>query len=148
MATKDEKDYPGYPHYPANEDITRAGNNNGKLVIDETGTNDTDENKPLPSDTSTDADVTPDELDALTSTEYMDGNDTLRIKNSSLDSTDEDGLPLNEVSGLFTDNTRNALDVPGSEDDDLNEDIGEEDEENNYYSLGEDKEDIDQDNRD
>lgn len=31
------------------------------------------------------------------------------------------------------------LDVPGSELDDLNESIGEEDEENNYYSLGGDE---------
>ena len=29
----------------------------------------------------------------------------------------------------------NDLDVPGSEDDDANEEIGEEDEENNSYSL-------------
>ena len=33
------------------------------------------------------------------------------------------------------------LDVPGSELDDANEDIGEEDEENNYYSLGGDNHD-------
>lgn len=33
----------------------------------------------------------------------------------------------------------NDLDVPGAELDDANEDIGEEDEENNYYSLGGDE---------
>ena len=33
------------------------------------------------------------------------------------------------------------LDVPGSELDDANEDIGQEDEENNYYSLGGDNHD-------
>jgi hypothetical protein len=33
------------------------------------------------------------------------------------------------------------LDVPGEELDDMDEDIGEEDEENNYYSLGGDKDD-------
>lgn len=32
--------------------------------------------------------------------------------------------------------TENDLDIPGSELDDENEAIGEEDEENNYYSLG------------
>jgi hypothetical protein len=31
------------------------------------------------------------------------------------------------------------LDIPGSELDDANENIGEEDEENNYYSLGSDR---------
>lgn len=35
----------------------------------------------------------------------------------------------------------NELDVPGSELDDAQEEIGSEDEENNYYSLGGDKED-------
>jgi len=37
---------------------------------------------------------------------------------------------LNEESG------ENDLDVPGAELDDLKEDIGNEDEENNYYSIG------------
>ena len=32
--------------------------------------------------------------------------------------------------------TGDDLDIPGSEADDTNEEIGEEDEENNYYSLG------------
>lgn len=34
------------------------------------------------------------------------------------------------------DNNNMGLDVPGAELDDANENIGEEDEENNYYSLG------------
>ncbi len=34
-----------------------------------------------------------------------------------------------------------GLDVPGAGDDDANEDIGEEDEENNNYSLGGDEKD-------
>jgi hypothetical protein len=39
-----------------------------------------------------------------------------------------------------------GLDVPGSELDDANEEIGEEDEENNYYSLGgDDHNDLDED---
>jgi hypothetical protein len=38
-------------------------------------------------------------------------------------------------------NPGDSLDVPGSELDDNMEDIGEEDEENNYYSLGGDKDD-------
>lgn len=52
---------------------------------------------------------------------------------------------LNEISGKsnvkeFRDDvTGDDLDVPGSELDDEQEDIGSEDEENNYYSLGGDK---------
>ena len=57
---------------------------------------------------------------------------------AQLDETDEDGDPLNEAAGregMLGDD----IDVPGSENDDANESIGEEDEENNYYSLGGDE---------
>jgi len=46
-------------------------------------------------------------------------------------------------------NMEQGLDVPGSELDDKDEDIGEEDEENNYYSLGGDNhEDLEETNED
>jgi len=46
---------------------------------------------------------------------------------------------------LDNENSENDLDVPGSELDDQQEDIGSEDEENNYYSLGgDDHEDLDE----
>lgn len=51
----------------------------------------------------------------------------------ALDDTDEDGTPLEEES--IPDIGGNDLDIPGAELDDDNEDIGEEDEENNDYSL-------------
>jgi len=70
---EEDKDFPGYPHYPRKEDIYE---NKGSVLPD-------DENK-------------------------------------------------SEDSGI-------DLDVPGSELDDKNEAIGEEDEENNYYSLGGDE---------
>ncbi|RYY52898.1 MAG: hypothetical protein EOO09_19940 [Chitinophagaceae bacterium] len=50
----------------------------------------------------------------------------------ALDSEDEDGDPLNE-SGNAAD-LGEDLDVPGAGEDDADESIGEEDEENNYYS--------------
>ena len=65
------------------------------------------------------------------SSESMSTADDEQLKLATLDNTEEDGTPLNEnvnVSG-------SDLDVPGSEDDDANEKIGEEDEENNAYSL-------------
>ena len=58
----------------------------------------------------------------------------LELRRSELDSTDEDGTPLNEQSSHDAGSGKD-LDVPGSNDDDDNEDIGEEDEENNSYSL-------------
>lgn len=54
------------------------------------------------------------------------------------DETDEDGDYLNEASGREN-RPGDDIDVPGSEQDDDNEAIGEEDEENNYYSLGGDR---------
>lgn len=82
-------------------------------------------------------DVTPIEKELLQrSSESMATKDDEQWKDSQLDKTDEDGIPLNEkvnVSG-------SDLDVPGSEDDDANEEIGEEDEENNSYSLSDEEE--------
>jgi hypothetical protein len=57
------------------------------------------------------------------------------VEEALLDTTDDDGDPLNEPRGTYG-ATGADLDVPGSETDDGNENIGEEDEENNYYSLG------------
>jgi hypothetical protein len=65
------------------------------------------------------------------STESMSTADDEQLNYAAVDNTDEDGEPLNERS----DRSGKELDVPGSENDNLNEDIGEEDEENNSYSV-------------
>ena len=59
--------------------------------------------------------------------------DEIELDNAKLDNTDEDGDLLNEKSSA-EDASGNDLDIPGSEDDDADEAIGEEDEENNGYS--------------
>ena len=65
------------------------------------------------------------------SSESMSTGEDEQLNLATLDNTDEDGVLLNEkVNRSGTD-----LDVPGSENDDANEKIGEEDEENNIYSL-------------
>ena len=100
------KDFPGYPHYPAKEDIM-----NVKAVervdtdVDNLARSTNQRNGPVPDKTGY---------------EQIDENEDFN-RVSKLDSTDID---------------EDGLDVPGAEDDDANEDIGEEDEENNYYSLG------------
>src|SRR5688572_7911358 len=74
------------------------------------------------------------------SSESMASPDDIKLRQSRVDNVDEDGEPLNEeVNASGSD-----LDVPGSEDDDANEEIGEEDEENNSYSLHDEKEDQNQ----
>lgn len=65
----------------------------------------------------------------------MPTRDEQSLRRASLDSTDNEGVPLNERSSSNA-ISGSDLDVPGAEDDDTNEDIGEEDEENNPYSLG------------
>ena len=59
--------------------------------------------------------------------------DEINLKHSSLDNRDEDGDTLNEMS-VADDVIGEELDIPGSEEDDEDEIIGEEDEENNGYS--------------
>ncbi|MBN9484883.1 MAG: hypothetical protein BGO70_05815 [Bacteroidetes bacterium 43-93] len=132
MATdnkNNEQDFPGYPHYPAGEDATQPQNNNGFLSTDVPKREDNDTT--IDSDDEivmgTEADVTADEQELLASTDDYE----------KLDITDEDGDEL--VEG--------GLDVPGSELDDADEALGEEDEENNYYSLG-DNEDVEDPNAD
>jgi len=65
------------------------------------------------------------------SSESMVTLDDEQLNSGGLDDTDDEGEMLNERS----DRSGNDLDVPGSEEDDVNEEIGEEDEENNSYSL-------------
>lgn len=70
----------------------------------------------------------------------MPTEDDINLREAALDSTDDDGTPLNE--GSFKKNlTGTDLDVPGADLDDDDEEIGEEDEENNDYSLGGDNHD-------
>lgn len=127
--TNEDKDYPGYPHYPAKEDITRSDNNNGKLNISNDADSDSaDDTRADDIVMGTEADVTQEDL------RILNGDSPT----AELDNTDDDGTPLNEKID-DTVSPGASLDVPGSELDDANEDIGEEDEENNYYSLGGDK---------
>jgi hypothetical protein len=65
----------------------------------------------------------------------MPTRDERQLREASLDSTDDDGTPLNEKDS-FNAISGSDLDVPGAEADDPEEEIGEEDEENNPYSLG------------
>jgi len=97
---KEDKKFPGYPKYPASEDIFNQG------MVEE-GVN--------PEDTS--KTKVPNELPEKRNEKDFDEN----------------------MSG-------SDLDVPGAELDDQQEKIGNEDEENNYYSIGGDNHnDLDED---
>ncbi|MEP7141434.1 MAG: hypothetical protein ABI707_01130 [Ferruginibacter sp.] len=92
-------------------------------------------------DQNGDNEITPAELELLdeAGTEES-GEDNELLDESMLDGTDEDGDQLNEADDL----TGDDLDVPGSETDNEDESIGEEDEENNSYSIS-DQDDNDED---
>ncbi len=134
MLLPDVSDIPGQEHIhvpPLGElaDTTISSDDEeGKGILDD----EEDEE-----DIDRDADVTEEERQDLeASANITPGEeDADRLRRASLDSTDDDGDPLNE--GSFGDETSGAdLDVPGAELDDESEDIGAEDEENNTYSRG------------
>ena len=122
------KDIPGQEHVRplppgemADTTISSADEEASKLL-------DTDEDVLMDKDLN----VTSTERDLLQrSSESMATLDDEQLNLAALDSTDDDGEKLNESSDM----SGNDLDVPGSEDDDADEEIGEEDEENNSYSI-------------
>jgi hypothetical protein len=142
-----EKSFPGYPSYPASDDVTNKADRedfgvlHGSVKNPTAGAGSEQRAADLPparnSDESLDpeTDVTPEEIAMLTAADQNRDMDDPDAEDALLDTTDEDGDPLNEPRGSY-DNTGADLDVPGSESDDGNENVGSEDEENNYYSLG------------
>ena len=62
----------------------------------------------------------------------IDPEDITRLKEAN----DEDAIGINNEKDFTEDVSGNDLDIPGSELDDEQENIGSEDEENNHYSLG------------
>lgn len=85
-----------------------------------------------------DSNITPEELELLDTAGESDTDDQ-RIRQTRLDDVDDDGDPLNEEDDLGGDD----LDVPGAEEDDADENIGEEDEANNPYSVDKENEEED-----
>jgi hypothetical protein len=83
----------------------------------------------------TEADVDRGERGALEQIDYLPTRDEDNLVNARMDNADFQNEPLNERS-FGEVRTASDLDVPGAENDDRNERIGEEDEENNDYSLG------------
>ena len=84
-------------------------------------------------DNKNENDITPEEKELLDNASDEIDDDDERLKRAQLDSTDSDGTELNEKAGARSASGED-LDVPGSELDDADEAIGEEDEENNSYS--------------
>jgi hypothetical protein len=84
----------------------------------------------------TEGDVSQQERSMLERTDIdMPTEDDMRLRAAELDQEDFEGDPINEGS-MATHISGSDLDESGTDSDDPMESIGEEDEENNHYSLG------------
>ncbi len=140
-ADESDEDFPGYPHYPASDDIMNPSSEMERIPVDV--------EKLTPSDRLAGS-IQPEITTSIGETFQKPGTeDDLRIvPGTEADVTKDDLRILNATDGAYGGGslTGDDLDIPGAELDDVNEEIGEEDEENNYYSLGGDRhEDLEED---
>ena len=137
---KIDQDFPGYPHYPAREDIMDKRNDFTKENIDV-------ENLPNSRNVSGVSQRFSGVQNQQGPEANMDSEDDLDIREGTEADVDDDDLAILNSTDAEIGRPQNVsdedisadLDVPGSELDDENEALGEEDEENNYYSLGGDR---------
>ena len=139
-----DDEFPGYPHYPAKEDIMSPSSDMKRVEVDVENltpsgkyidTKQTEKN-PLSNQPTVDATASTDEEDIalVPGTEADVTRDDLIVLGGPRFS-DNDLQNTTRASNV----TGEDLDIPGAELDNPNEEIGEEDEENNYYSLGGDR---------
>ncbi len=138
----DVKDIPGqeFIHVPNMDEFSdttvSSADEEGEMVWEDKPEEETEE---LTDDT---ANVTPLEKQMLqASADDMPTKDEIQLRRASLDERDEDGDPLNEKTSASA-ISGSDLDIPGADDDNAEESLGEEDEENNPYSLGGDEQSI------
>jgi hypothetical protein len=129
----DVKDIPGQEHIKAPplgelaDTTISSDDEEGKSIFDSSEDEPAEDN------------VSPGEKKALrdAASKTPGARDEENLQDALLDQRDDEGELLNERTDL----SGSDLDVPGSEDDDAEEAIGEEDEENNAYSLDSEDED-------
>ena len=122
-------EFPGYPPYPAKEDIMNQKESERVDVdVENIARSKNVLSSDLPPRTAVEnTTVTEDETDINAE---PDDSDVTADDLIALEGEDTDPAKVDLLEG------ENDLDVPGAEQDDTDEEIGEEDEENNYYSLG------------
>jgi len=150
--SNDEKigqDFPGYPHYPAKEDIMdqRTGSHRVDAELENMGTGPNASGVSQRFMEGNDTKRSEGPITPQTGGGRNEGDDDLAIKMGTDADVDSDDLAaLNSMDAeigrpqnVSNEDINTDLDIPGSELDDDNEERGEEDEENNYYSLGGDR---------
>ena len=135
---KEKEIFPGYPHYSKNEDIynKERETNIDPESLEDSGKYDEKASLKEPIKTvpelknSKDEEIKNPKLDSDLTAEDLDN---LGEKNDDQDMGEDDRLKKTRMFPV--DFSGEGLDVPGSEIDDADEEIGKEDEENNFYSL-------------
>ena len=138
----EQRDLPGYPHYPPEEDIMNPQSGFKKISADEELANSkTLSSRNLkPGEPNENPEDQGDELKIVRGTEADVTREDIQLlgpREGDLDSGDDELVQGN--SRVDEVSNEDDLDVPGSDLDDENEELGEEDEENNYYSIGGDR---------
>lgn len=141
----EQQDFPGYPHYPAKEDIMNVKDLDRVSLDVENLSRSQNAVEPLPAKRSLNTTANNSEP-VLPEDETEDIDDP---ETAAANLTEDDLIALGDDDSAVPKNPvldGEDLDIPGAEDDDSNEEIGEEDEENNYYSIGgDDHENLDED---
>jgi hypothetical protein len=154
MTTKKKKkkvdqDFPGYPQYGAEEDITHNASRVDENLDDEVLTQVKHHEEPKPSKPAPDEGAA-DKSDSLEPEENTKAKfdvtredlEALGPEDLSMDMGDDEQLKHRVRPVDFS---GEDLDTPGTELDDDQEEVGSEDEENNNYSLGgDDKNNLDE----
>lgn len=144
----EDEELPGYPHYPPTDDIMNPGNNMEKMELSEEKFSRSNTSTPAQKTTMKKNENKPPVNDSEEEEEIMEENDEATVTREDLLllgsdelSPDEGDDELLRKRSAAVDMSGDDLDVPGSELDDEEELIGEEDEENNSYSIGGDRHD-------
>src|SRR3954454_2804256 len=145
---KIDEDFPGYPHYPAQEDILNPGNDVERVDID---VENLTRSNTIPSDHIKRIEGTPDIEPDFTMVNEEDPGDLDMVPGTEADVTEEDLVLLGPKDGdmdMDEDEELRArgwvpitgrdLDVPEA-DMEGKDALGQGDEENSYYSLGGDE---------
>jgi len=145
--SKDEKtdqDFPGYPHYPAKEDMMDQRTDSHRVDVD---VENIPSNRNVSGVSQRMAGQDRQKAENAMMPQPGSGNDDLDINMGTEADVNEDDLvalrstdaEIGTPQNVSNEDLNTDLDIPGSELDDEQESIGEEDEENNYYSLGGDR---------
>jgi len=138
-----DKDLPGYPHYPSEEDIMNPQHGFRKIAADEELANSSRiTSRSLDEKKNTDDTIEPleddDEIRIVSGTEADVTEDDLVIlgdRDADQDLGDDELTRKARVDDL---EEEQDLDIPGAQMND-EEALGQDDEKNNYYSLGGDR---------